>query len=168
MADVPMTPIIMNAPGFMQEDKHNRYLTDEELDAVLPSSGYSIVTPPPGYAPMVAPLRKLMATPVTEVGGFQIRDGSDAAAAVAAAGLVPDLPTEIPGVGNLAFFKAEDAQYFTKILKEEDKTKERKIIRLLLKIKNGTPPVRKTALRQITDKAREFGEAHYSTKFSLC
>jgi splicing factor 3B subunit 1 len=28
---------------------------------------------------------------------------------------------------------------------------------LLLKIKNGTPPMRKSALRQITDKAREFG-----------
>lgn len=161
--DVPMTPIIMNAPGFMQEDKHNRYLTDEELDAVLPTSGYSIVTPPPGYAPMVAP-RRLMATPITEVGGFQIQEGSDAAAAAAAAGLAPELPTEIPGVGNLAFFKAEDAQYFAKILKEEDETelsveemKERKIMRLLLKIKNGTPPVRKTALRQITEKARDFG-----------
>eukprot|EP01050_Picozoa_sp_SAG11_P006639 SAG11_NODE_523_length_8775_cov_29.592900_2_plen_263_part_00 len=30
-------------------------------------------------------------------------------------------------------------------------------MKLLLKIKNGTPPMRKTALRQITDKAREFG-----------
>jgi splicing factor 3B subunit 1 len=161
--DVPMTQIIMNAPGFMQEDKHNRYLSDEELDAVLPTSGYAIVTPPPGYAPMIAP-RKMMATPITEVGGFQIQESSDAAAAAAAAGLAPELPTEIPGVGNLAFFKAEDAQYFAKILKEEDETelsvdemKERKIMRLLLKIKNGTPPVRKTALRQITDKAREFG-----------
>ncbi|KZR99718.1 Splicing factor 3B subunit [Daphnia magna] len=28
---------------------------------------------------------------------------------------------------------------------------------LLLKIKNGTPPMRKSALRHITDKAREFG-----------
>ena len=161
--DAPMTQIIMNAPGFMQEDKHNRYLSDEELDAVLPATGYAIVTPPPGYAPMIAP-RKMMATPITEVGGFQIQESSDAAAAAAAAGLAPDLPTEIPGVGNLAFFKAEDAQYFAKILKEEDETelsveemKERKIMRLLLKIKNGTPPVRKTALRQITDKAREFG-----------
>ncbi|KAK0497221.1 armadillo-type protein [Armillaria luteobubalina] len=162
--DVPMTPIIMNAPGFMQEDKHNRYLTDEELDAVLPPTGYAIVTPPPGYAPSVAP-RKLMATPLsTEVGGFQIQESSDAASLAATAGLAPELPTEIPGVGNLAFFKAEDAQYFAKILKEEDETelsvdemKERKIMRLLLKIKNGTPPVRKTALRQITDKAREFG-----------
>lgn len=161
--EAPMMPIIMNAPGVMQDDKHNRYLTDEELDAVLPQTGYAIVTPPPGYAPSVAP-RKFLATPVTEVGGFQIQESSDAAAAAAAAGLAPELPTEIPGVGNLAFFKAEDAQYFAKILKEEDETeltvdemKERKIMRLLLKIKNGTPPVRKTALRQITDKAREFG-----------
>ena len=161
--DAPMVPIIMNAPGFMHEDKHNRYLTDEELDAVLPATGYAIVTPPPGYAPMVAP-RRLMATPIAESGGFHIQEGSDAAAIAAAAGLAPELPTEIPGVGNLAFFKAEDAEYFAKILKEEDETqlsveemKERKIMRLLLKIKNGTPPVRKTALRQITDKAREFG-----------
>lgn len=163
VVDVPMTPIIMNAPGIMQEDKHNRYLTDEELDAVLPTSGYAIVTAPPGYAPSTMP-RKLTATPVTEVGGFQIQESSDAAAMAAAAGLAPELPTEIPGVGSLAFFKAEDAEYFAKILKEEDETelsvdemKERKIMRLLLKIKNGTPPVRKTALRQITDKARDFG-----------
>jgi len=161
--DAPMVPIIMNAPGFMQDDKHNRYLTGEELDALLPTSGYVIVTPPPGYAPAVAP-RKLQVTLITTIGGFEIKEGSDAAAVAAAAGLAPELPTEIPGVGNLAFFKPEDAQYFAKILKEEDETeltidkmKERKIMRLLLKIKNGTPPVRKTALRQITDKAREFG-----------
>ena len=162
--DAPMVPIIMNAPGIMMEDKHNRYLSDEELDAVLPATGYAIVAPPAGYAPLIAP-RKLMATPITDVGGFHIQDGSDAAAAAAAAaGLAPELPTEIPGVGNLAFFKPEDAQYFAKILKEEDETelsveemKERKIMRLLLKIKNGTPSVRKTALRQITDKARDFG-----------
>ena len=30
-------------------------------------------------------------------------------------------------------------------------------MKLLLKIKNGTPPMRKAAMRQITDKAREFG-----------
>ena len=161
--ETPLMPIIMNAPGFMHEDKHNRYLTDEELDAILPSQGYAIVTPPPGYAPLVRP-PKLGPPPSAELGGFQIQESSDAAAVAAAAGLAPELPTEIPGVGSLAFFKAEDAQYFAKILKEEDETelsvdemKERKIMRLLLKIKNGTPPVRKTALRQITDKAREFG-----------
>jgi len=33
-----------------------------------------------------------------------------------------------------------------------EESKERKIMTLLLKIKNGTPPMRKSALRQITDK----------------
>lgn len=159
---VPMQPIYMNAPGLV-EDKHNRFLTDEELDVLLPPTGYAIVTPPPGYATVQAPARKLLATPTPVFTGFHMQEDSEAAMA-AAANLAPELPTEIPGVGTLAFFKAEDAQYFAKILKEEDETqlsvdemKERKIMRLLLKIKNGTPPVRKTALRQITDKAREFG-----------
>lgn len=55
-------------------------------------------------------------------------------------------------------------QYFGKLMDEVDddelnaeEAKERKILRMLLKIKNGTPPQRKTALRQITDKARDFG-----------
>ena len=38
-----------------------------------------------------------------------------------------------------------------------EEQKDRKIMKLLLKIKNGTPPMRKAALRQITDKARELG-----------
>merc|ERR1740117_2715125 len=42
-----------------------------------------------------------------------------------------------------------------KLTKEE--ANERRIMSLLLKIKNGTPPMRKQALRQITDKARELG-----------
>jgi splicing factor 3B subunit 1 len=173
VAGQQMAQIFMPSPGLpggaggfggSDLDKHNRYLTDEELDAVLPSAGYVIVKPPDGYAAIQNPARKLMATPAPQYSGFQIQDDSDAAAVAAAAGLAPELPTEIPGVGSLAFFKPEDAQYFGKILKEEDETemsveelKERKIMRLLLKIKNGTPPVRKTALRQITDKAREFG-----------
>ena len=85
-----MMPIIMNTPGITQDDKQNHFLMDEELDAVLPSAGYAIVTPPPGYAPMVA-LRRLMATPITEVDGFQIQESSDAAAMAAAVGLAPEL-----------------------------------------------------------------------------
>lgn len=60
--------------------------------------------------------------------------------------------------------KPEDYQYFGALLNEEDEEelspdeqKERKIMKLLLKVKNGTPPQRKTALRQLTDKARELG-----------
>ncbi|CAG8770532.1 1629_t:CDS:2, partial [Cetraspora pellucida] len=44
-----------------------------------------------------------------------------------------------------------------------DELKERNIMHLLLKIKNRTPPMRKTALRQITDKAQDL-QAPYSTK----
>ncbi|GJS44772.1 splicing factor 3B subunit 1-like protein [Tanacetum coccineum] len=42
---------------------------------------------------------------------------------------------------------------------EELSPDERKIIKLLLKVKNGTPQQRKTSLRKLTDKAREFGAA---------
>lgn len=38
-----------------------------------------------------------------------------------------------------------------------DEIRQRKIMVLLLKIKNGTPPIRKIALKFITEKAREFG-----------
>jgi splicing factor 3B subunit 1 len=55
-------------------------------------------------------------------------------------------------------------QYFGVLLtkKEEEEmtaeeSKECKIMKLLLKVKNGTPPQWKTALRQLTDKARELG-----------
>lgn len=145
-------------------DKRNRYLTDEELDQILPTEGYEIVTPPPGYEPTRAPSQKLQGAPTPAgSGGFMMQD--EASSAAAAAGLAPELPTDIAGVGELAFFKAEDAAYFSKILKpEEDESslsveelKERKIMRLLLKIKNGAPPMRKSALRQITDNARQFG-----------
>lgn len=55
-------------------------------------------------------------------------------------------------------------QHFAKLLEKTDEEsltavelRERKIMRLLLKIKNGTPIIRKGALRQITEKARELG-----------
>jgi splicing factor 3B subunit 1 len=145
------------------EDPRNRYLTDEELDQLLPAEGYVIIAPPPGYTP--ARTHKYDPVPA---GGFVMQDESAARAAVdAAGGFAHDIPTEIEGIGSLQFLKAEDQEYFKLVLQatpaeEEGKLsvaelKERKIMRLLLKIKNGTPPVRKSALRQITDKARDFG-----------
>ncbi|KAN0064703.1 U2 snRNP component prp10 [Thecaphora frezii] len=144
-------------------DPRNRYMTDEELNSILPSEGYKIVEPPADYAPIRTPARKLMETPVpADGGGFTMQDENAARAGMEE--LIPDLPTDIPGVGQLAFFKSEDQTFFKKILHEEDEAtlsseeiKERKIMRLLLRIKNGTPSTRKTALRTITDRAREFG-----------
>ena len=58
------------------------------------------------------------------------------------------LLTKIPGVGDLQFFKPEDMAYFGKLVDGADenamsveKLKGRKIMRLLLKVKNGTPPM---------------------------
>ncbi|ORY95000.1 splicing factor 3B subunit 1 [Syncephalastrum racemosum] len=156
---VPSTPEAANAMRWERElDVRNRSLSDEELDAMFPATGYKILEPPPGYEPIRTPSRKLMATP-TPMGesGFMMQEEARGVVSM-------DVPQEIPGVGSLPFFKDEDMQHFGKLLEDRneeemsvDELKERKIMRLLLRIKNGTPPMRKTALRQITDKARDFG-----------
>ncbi|KAL9321109.1 hypothetical protein ACSQ67_012948 [Phaseolus vulgaris] len=136
-------------------EERNRPLTDEELDAMFPQEGYKILDPPASYVPIRTPARKLLATP-TPLGTplYQIPEENR--------GQQFDVPKEVPG--GLPFMKPEDYQYFGALLNEEneedlspDEQKERKIMKLLLKVKNGTPPQRKTALRQLTDKAREFG-----------
>ena len=38
-----------------------------------------------------------------------------------------------------------------------EEQRDRRIMMLLLKVKNGTPPMRKSALKTLTEKAREFG-----------
>ncbi|GFZ48784.1 U2 snRNP component HSH155 [Saitozyma sp. JCM 24511] len=154
----------------MVEDKRYRRMTDEELDSLLPgkADGYEVVPVPDDYKPLPM-IRKMVPVQASEQ-GFMMQDDADAAKARAAVGGIQgsDEQTEIEGIGTLQFLKPEDTQYFAKVLgegggEEEDvhysleELKERKIMRLLLKIKNGTPPVRKTALRQITDKARDFG-----------
>lgn len=151
------------------EDKRYRRMTDEELDSLLPGSeeGYVVVPVPHDYHPAPS-VRKMV--PQQAEAGFMMQDETDAARARAAAGGLQGTTeqTEIDGIGTLQFLKPEDTQYFAKVLGEGggeendaeytlEELKERKIMRLLLKIKNGTPPVRKTALRQITDRAREFG-----------
>ncbi|KAE8447590.1 hypothetical protein EG329_010561 [Mollisiaceae sp. DMI_Dod_QoI] len=164
----PMHPSQMGGPvmptAFGTDiSARNAPLSDEELDMMLPSEGYKILDPPPGYAPIRTAAQKLMATPApaggaSGFGGFMMQDPESGRA------LGKQLPTEIPGVGDLQFFKAEDMAYFGKLTDGSDENtmsveelKERKIMRLLLKVKNGTPPMRKTALRQLTDNARQFG-----------
>ncbi len=165
----PMHPS-QSGPGAMMPSafgtdisSRNAPLSDEELDLMLPIEGYKVLDPPPGYAPIRTPARKLMSTPApiastSGFGGFMMQEPENAKA------MGKQLPTEIPGVGDLQFFKAEDMAYFGKLVDggdenamSVDELKERKIMRLLLKVKNGTPPMRKTALRQLTDNARQFG-----------
>jgi splicing factor 3B subunit 1 len=158
---IPMTPEQMQTLRWEKEiDERNRPMTDEELDAMFPP-GYKILLPPEGYVPIRTPARKLMATPTPMNNmanmGFKMMATPDRQGV---ASLIPDYQPQ----GNLPLMKPDDLQYFNKLLEEIDEDtlpaeeqKERKIMKLLLKIKNGTPPMRKSALRQITDKAREFG-----------
>jgi splicing factor 3B subunit 1 len=137
----------------------NAPLSDEQLDMMLPSEGYKILEAPPGYEPV----RRPVGMPVLPTGyqGYLVPEADSGMAMMG-----KQLPTEIPGVGDLSFFKNEDMKYFGKLTDGADENemtveelKERKIMRLLLKVKNGTPPMRKTALRQLTDNARVFGPA---------
>eukprot|EP00040_Diaphanoeca_grandis_P037207 m.241356 g.241356 ORF g.241356 m.241356 type:complete len:1231 (+) comp33773_c0_seq1:225-3917(+) len=141
-------------------DERNRPITDEELDAIFPKEGYKVLDAPAGYAPIRTPSRRLLSTPTPAQGatGFMMapeEHGSDKS----------KYGIQIKDTGdNLPNLKPEDEQAFGKLLEEVDEEtmdpaelKERKIMKLLLKIKNGTPPMRKNALRQITDKARSFG-----------
>ena len=158
---IPQTPEQIQAQRWEKEiDERNRPISDEELDSLFPP-GYKIMPPPDGYVPIRTPARKLTATPtpMNNLGqtGFKMMATPDRQGIAA---LIPDYQPQ----GNLPLMKPDDLQYFNKLLDDVDEDtlpleeqKERKIMKLLLKIKNGTPPMRKSALRQITDKAREFG-----------
>ncbi|KAK9487659.1 armadillo-type protein [Lipomyces starkeyi] len=151
-----------SAGGILPMATGGGFLPDEELDRLLPSEGYVILEPPAGYVPIVTPARKLMQTPAQtgSGGGYMMFDENTAVST----GMAKQIPTNIPGVGELQYFKQEDMKYFGKLADGSqeselgiDELKQRKILRLLLKVKNGTPPMRKTALRQLTDNARQFG-----------
>ena len=158
---VPQTPEQIQAQRWEREiDERNRPIADDELDVLFPP-GYKILPPPDGYIPIRTPARKLTATPtpMNNMGnmGFKMMATPDRQGI---ASVIPDYQPQ----GNLPLMKPDDLQYFNKLLEDIDEEtlpledqKERKIMKLLLKIKNGTPPMRKTALRQITDKARELG-----------
>ncbi|RKO95404.1 hypothetical protein CAUPRSCDRAFT_12898, partial [Caulochytrium protostelioides] len=146
-------------------------ITDEELNQILPSEGYTILEPPPNYVPLrhanrhsihVAAAGGAAGGSAGLAGGFTM--DTEAQSAMAARMLQSELPESIPGVGHLQSFSDEDRRHFGKLLENEDETalsaaeqRDRRILRLLLKIKNGAPHVRKAALRTLTDRAREFG-----------
>jgi splicing factor 3B subunit 1 len=144
-------------------EARNRPQSDAELDELLPKKGYKVVDAPAGYVPIRSDIAKLLATPTPlTAGGFAIADD--------AAHLGGDANSEFANLqapGDLPDLKPEDRPYFAKILDgnvddaglSPEEERERRIMRLLLKIKNGTPQMRKQAMRQITDRAREFGPA---------
>ena len=176
IAGVPLSGDLAKALSLEREmESRNRPWTDAALDAILPPEGYAVLNPPTSYVPLRTPGRKLLATP-TPMGmtpaGFQMAvppeqlqaEGQSANDIREAYG-IPIAATSNEGeAGALPFIKPEDMQYFGRLTEDGDdssltkeEVNERKIMALLLKIKSGTPPQRKTAMRHITDKARTFG-----------
>ena len=152
-----MTPEQIQAMRWERDlDERNRPLTDEELDTLFPD-GYKVLDPPASYQPIRTPGRRLIATPTPSASlGYSIpeeeTDKSKFGVTVAAED--PTLPA----------LKPEDQQYFGALLEGIDESgldaaaqRDRLIMKLLLRIKNGTPVMRKQALRQITDNSRHFG-----------
>lgn len=160
-----MTPEQMRSWAAQTEfDLRNLPLSDSDLDALLPKNGYEVVKPPEDYRHIVTPSHRAMATP-TPFGatpGFSLPEASTflTGEARSAFGIpVPQEPDE-----DLPDLKPTDMEFFAKLVNERDEDaltteeqKERKIMKLLLKVKNGLPPQRKLALKQITEKALFFG-----------
>lgn len=141
-------------------EQRNRPWTDDELDQLLPTDGYMILEPPSGYVPNRNLAHRLLQTPAvpqTPVYSMPAEGGMSREAL----GIPVEMPESLKGIS----LKPEDYKNFAKVLdknsKDEDATEqeqiERRIMRLLLKIKNGAPSVRKVAMRQISERAREFG-----------
>lgn len=135
-------------------EERNMPLTDEQLDAMFPQQGYKILKPPASYKPIRTPARKLLATPTPDGTPFYMIP-------VENRGQMFDVPKELPDGLHM---NPNDYQFFGALMNEEDneelsaeEQKDRKIMKLLLKVKNGTPQQRKAALRQLTEKALEFG-----------
>lgn len=136
------------SPWQRDEYERNKPLSDEELNRILPQNGYEIISPPDGYVPKPQ---------VKEVEGFAMQGETTRR---------PYDANTIPGNDKdaLPFIKPEDINYFSALLNEvedeqlsKEEVRERQIMMLLLKVKNGTPPMRKSALKTITERAREFG-----------
>lgn len=134
-------------------EERNKPMTDVELNELLPIDGYEIVPIPEAYKP----LKNNRVNPfLSGINFYQLPEELGK-------------PYEIPGVPDsgpnaLPQIKPEDLGYFGALLQEVEfenlsyeEQKERRIMELLLKVKNGNPIMRKQALRQITEKARELG-----------
>ncbi|KAI9224066.1 splicing factor 3B subunit 1 [Blastocladiella britannica] len=157
MGGVPMTPVALAPDAVTAMDMRNQWMTDDELNSVLPPTGFKILDPPATYQPIRTPSRKITATPTPQAAGFMMANEGTAPRMV-------DMPVNSPALVDLPQLKQEDLQFFSKLLDDREETtmsidelKERKVMRLLIKIKNGTPPVRKVAMRQITEKAHDLG-----------
>lgn len=138
----------------------NKPLSPAELDAMLPGEDqdFIVIPPPANYVP----IRGTSAKPrpmAALTSGFSISNATNGLGANAEEfGMTIEIGQGLPEL------KVEDKKHFEKLLERKEDTemsaeelKERKVLKLLLKVKNGLPLQRKQALRQLSDNALEFG-----------
>lgn len=167
----PATPEQFHHFRIQQEiDNRNYTMTDDEINKILDEiKGYEIVEPPAKYQGHATTFRpKTLATPTPYIStpGFVMNTPASQGGGGGAAGtLQHDMEGyEIANDPTLPNIKPEDFNYFRELIEVKDEEvgeietkKRRMILKLILKVKNGTPPQRKGALRQLSDKARWFG-----------
>ena len=142
-------------------DERNKRISDEELNKLLPSKGFEIVKPPKEYREKASKWSsEIGASPFSS----QLHSGYRMPGMAKAGSSVMRTPSSNRSMADMPAMKAEDMKYFGALLEDAEleeltnqEQKDRKVMMLLLKIKNGTPQMRKQALKTITDKAKEFG-----------
>ena len=142
-------------------DERNRPLTDAELDLMMPTEGYEVLPPPPNYVRTAQAVKMTAATPL----GSATPAYSIPVEGAFLGGQGVGMATPVyKGADELPDLKPEDVAQFGTLLQGEedveltpDQAAERRILALLLKVKNGTPPMRKQALRELTSNAKSFG-----------
>jgi splicing factor 3B subunit 1 len=135
----------------------NRPLSEKELDEILPGEAddFIIIRPPANYVPVRRAGRK----PPQIASGFVVSQSTTGLGANAEEfGMTIDIGQGLPEL------KVEDKPHFEKLLDNKQESEmtvaeanERRVLKLILKVKNGLPLQRKQALRQLSDRAQEFG-----------
>lgn len=90
--------------------------------------------------------------------GYEIPDGQQTQTQTQAQLVV----TEVPGVGHLLFFSDSDRIHFRSLLDDNEQKEDKKkvqFLKLVLKVKNCEPTIRKQAIRALNEKAAQFGSA---------
>lgn len=140
-------------------DPRNKYLSDRELDSMLPSDGYEIVRAPDNYKPMK--LTRGYLTP------HQSSEQTQKKTLLAENGIKDEPKLKTIAIAerageDLPAMREDDLKIFGVLLESDAsissyEQRQRKILTLLLKIKNGTPMIRKAAMKIITERCRDFG-----------
>lgn len=131
-------------------------LTDEILDKILPL-GYSKVRQPPSFKQnddTIPP--DVIESNSSE---YYVIPSNESIGV-----LQSGLPTEMSGIKGLDFFKEEDMKHFGKLASLNSKTelseiekKEIGAMKLILKVKNGSPIVRKRAMKKLSSSVNNLG-----------